>query len=221
VATPAQAAILTKTLEQRLADILPGDAHGLGPDVEADPMHGLQHLLGPVVMQHRADIDAEADRLAVEEFLPGLVFQRIEEEMVDALDMARVPARAVEGGAPAQPVHQHLDALVAQLVDLIRMREDILHLVQGVARHLLVIGPFRLAFAHHGGVAPIEHAGVEAEDVADAGVVELGRGGADDVIVDIDGLGHGPADIAHHPVDAHARALAPGGVHAERGLDLE
>src|SRR5258708_8630557 len=91
-------------LEQRLPDLLPGDAHGLGPDVEADAMHGLQHLLGPVVVQHRADIYTEADRLAVEEFLPGLIFQRIEEEMVDAFDMSRITAIAMEGGAPAQPI---------------------------------------------------------------------------------------------------------------------
>ena len=44
-------------------------------------------------------------------------------------------------------------------------------------------------------MAPVQHAGVEAEDVSDAGPVERGRGAGKDVVVDADRPRHGPAAI--------------------------
>lgn len=58
-------------------------------------------------MEERADVDAERDGLAVYELLTSLVFERIEEEVVNSLDVTRVPTIAVIGRAPAQAVEQH------------------------------------------------------------------------------------------------------------------
>ena len=70
------------------------------------------------------DVDAEADRLAVDEVPAGEPFEVVEEEVVDALDVARVPARVVErGAAPAMGEHQRPDALLGDVVDLVEVRQ--------------------------------------------------------------------------------------------------
>ena len=57
---------------------------------------------GFVLVQQRADINAQADRLPVDEFLARIVLQGVEEEVVGAFDMPRIPAGVVEcRSAPA------------------------------------------------------------------------------------------------------------------------
>src|SRR5579871_4757446 len=189
--------------------VLPGDAHRLRSDVEPDAMDGVQHFLGPTVVENRSDVDAEAHRLAMNELLSCFVFQRIEEEVIDPLDLPRIPAVAMERRAPAQAVDQHLDALFGEIMDVVGIGDDVLDLLHRLPADFRVVGPFGFAFADGSGVFPIQHAGVIAHDVADARVVEVARRGADHVVVDIDCFRHGPADVAHHAVDPDAGALTP------------
>jgi hypothetical protein len=78
-------------------------------------------------------------------------------EIISPFDMAGIPAVAVEGGAPPQPVDQDLDALVGQLVDLVRIENGVFDLVKGGAGRCFVVGPLGLAFANSGAIAPIQH----------------------------------------------------------------
>jgi len=56
---------------ERVIDIGLADVHRFWPDVDADPMDRIEHLPAPGVVQERADVDAETDRLAVQEFFAG------------------------------------------------------------------------------------------------------------------------------------------------------
>ena len=63
--------------------------------------------LGLVVLQHGPQVDAEPDRLAVDEVMAGHVLEAVQEGVVDAVHVAGIPARVVEGGAaPAMGRHQ-------------------------------------------------------------------------------------------------------------------
>ena len=51
--------------------ILPGDVHGAWANVDAEIGHRIKQLTGALAMHHRAQDQAEADRLAMKEFLLG------------------------------------------------------------------------------------------------------------------------------------------------------
>ena len=44
-------------IQQRMANVTPADAHRLGANIDAGAHDGLQHLLRPVIMQQRADVN--------------------------------------------------------------------------------------------------------------------------------------------------------------------
>ena len=72
-----------------------------------------------------AEIDAEADRLAVDEVMAGHVLQAIQEGVVDAVHVTGIPARVVErGAAPAMRQHQRPDAGVVDLPDVVERGVD-------------------------------------------------------------------------------------------------
>ena len=48
-------------IQQRKRDIVPADAHGFGTDIHAGAHDGVEHVLRLVIVQQRADIDAQAD----------------------------------------------------------------------------------------------------------------------------------------------------------------
>src|SRR4051812_38890098 len=101
------------------------------------------------------------------------------------------------------------------------MAQDVLDLFQRLTSDRFIIGPFGFALADSRRIFPVEHAGMIAKNVANAGIVKLRGSGPDYIVVDIDRLRHGPADISDDTIDPHAGALPPGGVHAEGRLDLE
>ena len=108
---------------QRLADVVPGDAHRLRPDVDAGPSERGGHHLRLVVLEHGARDDAEPDRLAVDEVAAGYPLEVVEDEVLDALDVARVPAGVVERrAAPAMGVHERPDPRLGALADLVEAR---------------------------------------------------------------------------------------------------
>src|SRR5262245_2004221 len=116
-------------------------------------------------MQQGRDVDPQTNWWAVQEFLPGLILQRIEEKMVSAFDMTGVPAIAMKGGSVPKPLDQDLDALVGQSVDLVGMKNHVFDLVQGSASGIFVIGPLGFALARRGRILPIQDAGVKAKNI--------------------------------------------------------
>ena len=160
--------------------------------------------------------------LAVQEVLPGQVLEVVEDEVLGALDVARVPAGVVEGRpAPAQRLGQGPDPGVRDVVDLVGGVDDPVERDPRLVHQRLVIRPALLDPAGLGGHPPVPVTGPVAQDVADARAVQVDRGAPDHVEVDVHGLGHGVADVADDPVDADGRPLAPGRIDRHRGRHLE
>ena len=94
-------------------------------------------------------------------------FQPVEVAVVDAVHVAGIPARVVEGGAtPAVRKHQRPNAAVRDLPDLVQIGKDVLELRASLVHQALVIRPSALLPARITGELPIEMGGVVAEDVA-------------------------------------------------------
>ena len=110
---------------ERLADVVPGDAHRLRPDVDAGTGDRGGHRLRLVVLQHGPREDPQADRLAVDEVAAGDPLEVVEDEVLHALDVARVPAGVVERRpAPAMGVHQGPDPGLRAGADLVERVDD-------------------------------------------------------------------------------------------------
>ena len=83
------------------------------------------HPLGLVVLEDRPGDDPQPDRLAVDEVAAGDPLEVVEEEVVDALDVARVPARVVERrAAPAVGEDQGPDPGLGAVADLVERVDD-------------------------------------------------------------------------------------------------
>ena len=155
---------------QRLGDVVPGHAHRLGPDVDADPVQGREHRVGLVVLEDRSGVDPEPDRLAVDEVAAGQPLQVVEQEVLDALDVPRVPAGVVErGAAPAMREHERPDAGFVDVVDVVEVGQDVVEPDPRLVDQSLVVRPARLLPAEVPGESPVAVGRVVAEDVADAG----------------------------------------------------
>ena len=84
------------------------------------------------------------------------------------------------------------------LADVVQRVHDGCHHRLRLVHHVLVVGPFRLAFALRLGISPVGMSGVIAEDLADAAAVDDRRRVLDDIEIDIDGFGNRPTDINAH-----------------------
>jgi hypothetical protein len=103
---------------QRCVHIFPCQPHALRADVDADIRHRLAQFIDPLPMHHRSCDEAEADGLAVQELDAGARFQRIDDEVLDALDVARAPACTVIGRAtPFEGLDNEGDAVWCQVMD--------------------------------------------------------------------------------------------------------
>ena len=60
------------------------------------PVQRRDHLVRPLLVEHGAQHDAQPDRLTMDEVAAGALLEVVEQEVVHALDVARVPARGVE-----------------------------------------------------------------------------------------------------------------------------
>ena len=105
--------------------------------------------------------------------------------------------------------------------DIIERIHDCRHDALRFVNQGLIVGPFALALAAFGRVAPIGVGGVITEDLADAGAVDQGRRVLDDIEIDIDRFRHRPVDIPHIALEAQPRAMAKGRVHRHGCRHLE
>ena len=83
---------------------------------------------GSLSWRTRARDDPEPDRLAVDEMAAGQPLEVVEEEVLDTLDVARVPARVVERrAAPAMGEDEGPDPGLGALADLVEGVDDAGH----------------------------------------------------------------------------------------------
>ena len=149
------------------------------------------------------------------------VLQTVEQEVIEALDRSRVPAEMMEGGAtPAVRLAERADAGIVDGVHVWQGGHQPVHHRPGLIDLALIVRPFGLALPAIAGEGPVEMRRVIAQDLADPAPVHQRRGRADDVVVDVDAFGHGPADILDLTVDADAGAVAERRVDRGRGRDL-
>ena len=158
----------------------------------------------------------------MEEVLPGDVLEVVADEMLRPLDVARVPAGVVERRpAPAERFGECADPGVGDIVDRVGVVDHPVERDARLGNELLVVRPTGFDPADVGGHLPVPVPGPVAQDVADAGTVEVDRGASDDVVVDIHRLRYREPDVTDDTVDADGRPLAPGSVHRHRRWDLE
>ena len=197
-------------------------AHRLRPDVDAGTGDRGGHRLRLVVLQHGPREDPQPDRLAVDEVAAGDPLEVVEQEVLHALDVARVPAGVVERRpAPAMGADQGPDPRLRAGPDLVERVDDPAHDRRRVGDQAGVVRPARLGPAKPVGELPVVARGVVAEHVADPGPVQVRGRRSDDVEVDVDGLGDGPAEIADPTLVPEAGAVAERRVDGRRRRDLE
>ena len=148
------------------------------------------------------------------EWSAGQVFEGVEDEVLGALDVARIPARIVKRRpSPAQRLHERSNSYVGHLVNCRCVFDDAVECHPRLLHESLVIWPSRLHLPAVAGHTPIPVGRVITEDVAHSGTVEFCGRTADEIEVDVHGLRHGPADIPDDSVHTN------GGTLGERRVD--
>ena len=174
------------------------------------------------MLQLGADIHPQSHRLAVDEMLARDVLQAIQVAVVDAVHVARVPARVVKRGAsPPMGEHEGSNALVADRPYLVEIRQDRVEAQASLGDEMFVIGPSALLLAHVVCELPVVVSGVVAQHVADTTPIEEPRRRPDYVEVDIHPLRDGPAEGDGLAAGSQQRSVAERGVRRHRSWCLE